>query len=209
MLKLLFFILIVRPFLILVTGIQIQGREHIPINQPCILAANHNSHLDTLILMSLYPLNQLSRIHPVAAADYFLKNKWVAWFSLKVLGIIPLERKGNTERSQLFTKIEVALKAGHSIIIFPEGSRGESAAIAPFKSGIAHLAKDFPQIPIIPIYMHGTGKVLPKGEKLLVPFGMDVIIGTPLYYTALMTKGDFMQQLEHSIRGLQQSLLST
>ncbi|WP_020559320.1 lysophospholipid acyltransferase family protein [Thiofilum flexile] len=207
MLKLLFFILIVRPFLLLVTGVHIQGRNNLSTTESSILVANHNSHLDTLILMSLYPLNQLSKVRPIAAADYFLKNKWLAWFSLTVLGIIPLKRQDNADRSQLFTDIKAALNQGHSVIIFPEGSRGEANTLAPFKSGIAHLAKDFPQTPVIPIYMHGTGKVLPKGEKLLVPFGIDVMIGKPLYYTAQTTKSDFMQHLEQSIRGLQQSLL--
>lgn len=209
MLKLLFFILIVRPFLILVTGVHIRGKDNLPLHRPCILAANHNSHLDTLILMSLYPLDKLKTIRPVAAADYFLKNKWMAWFSLKVLGIIPLDRVNTMDRCERLMGVESALKAGDSIILFPEGSRAENGEMAPFKSGIAHLAKDFPHIPVIPIYMHGTGKVLPKGEKLLVPFGMDVSIGKPIYYTDSSTKQDFMQQLEGSIRQLQQSLLST
>lgn len=209
MLKILFFALIVRPFLLFIAGINLIGQNHLPLDKPCILAANHNSHLDTLVLMNLYPFKKLKFIRPVAAADYFLKNKWIAWFSLKVLGIIPLDRTSTLDRCERLMGVENALKSGYSIILFPEGSRATNGEMAPFKSGIAYLARDFPHIPVIPIYMHGTGKVLPKGEKLLVPFGMEVNIGKPIYYTAESTKQTFMNELESSIRSLQKSLLST
>jgi 1-acyl-sn-glycerol-3-phosphate acyltransferase len=146
------------------------GREHLNSDNPYIIVANHNSHLDTLVLMSLFPLGQIHRIRPVAAADYFMKNRLIAWFSTQFIGIIPLSRKVERSQTNPLEPLRQALKAGDSIILFPEGSRGEAEQMSKFKSGVAHLAKMTPDTPVIPIYLGGAGKVLPKGEALLVPF---------------------------------------
>lgn len=176
MLKWLFFALIVRPTVLLIFGVHVRGREHLSHDKPCIIVANHNSHLDTLVLMSLFPLRKIHRIRPVAAADYFMKNRLIAWFSTHFIGIIPLSRKVERSHSHPLEPLRQALEAGDSIILFPEGSRGEAEQMSKFKSGVAHLAKMTPTVPVIPIYLGGAGKVLPKGEALLVPFIIDVHI---------------------------------
>lgn len=180
MLKWLFFALIVRPTVLLIFGVHVRGREHLPAEKPCILVANHNSHLDTLVLMSLFPLRKIHRIRPVAATDYFMKNRFIAWFSTQFIGIIPLSRKVERSHTHPLEGVKNALLHGYSVIIFPEGSRGEAEQMGKFKSGVAHLAKMVPHIPIVPIYLGGAGKVLPKGEALLVPFIIDVHIQEPM-----------------------------
>lgn len=178
--QVLFFLLIVRPFLALVLGVNLRHAERLPQRGPAILAANHNSHLDTLLLMSLFPQSQLHMLRPVAAADYFLSNPLVAWFSKNIIRILPLKRK--VERGDdLFAPLLDELDHGHILILFPEGSRGEPERMSQLKNGIAHLTSLRPDVPVIPVYLHGLGKVLPKGDWLPVPFFVDGFVGEPIY----------------------------
>lgn len=174
-------------------------RENLSTDKPSIIVANHNSHLDTLVLMSLFPLHKIHRIRPVAAADYFMKNCFIAWFSTSVIGIIPLSRKVETSHAHPLEPVHQALEAGESIILFPEGSRGEAEQMGKFKSGVAHLAKMAPSIPVLPIYLGGAGKVLPKGEALLVPFIIDVYINEPMMIGEEDTH-TFTERLEQVIK---------
>ncbi|MFN3750146.1 MAG: lysophospholipid acyltransferase family protein [Thiobacillus sp.] len=178
-LQALFFLLVVRPFLALVLGVNLRHAGRLPQTGPAILAANHNSHLDTLLLMSLYPLAKLSRVRPVAAADYFLKNRFIAWFALNLMHILPLSRRPKPGEKPL-AHIEAALSAGDILILFSEGSRGEPEKRSALKSGIAHLMEDAPTVPVVPIYLRGLGKVLPRGDWLPVPFFADGWVGEPL-----------------------------
>lgn len=189
-----FYYLLVVPLVHLILGINIRNREALPTSGPAIIAANHNSHLDALVVFALLK----GRVRPVAAAEYFLCNPLLAWFALKVLRIIPLERQGSKREG--FSAICSALDADEIVLLFPEGSRGEPEELGRFQSGIAHLARKYPQVPIVPLFMHGLGKALPRGELFLVPFFCDVYVGKPLYFE--QSKRHFLQRLEKSIKDL-------
>ncbi len=88
----------------------------------------------------------------------------------------PLKRRPSKEEGHPLLGVKKALEARDIVIIFPEGSRGNPEEMSSFKTGIAHLAKEFPTVPVIPVCIHGAGKALPKGEALFVPFVIDVDI---------------------------------
>jgi len=178
--KILFFALIVKPLALIVLGINLKGREKLPLKGPAIIAANHNSHLDALVLMSLYPLSSIHKIRPVAAADYFLSNRLLAWISLHCIDIVPFNRCGHVDKEQLFSGCHQALDNGDILILFPEGSRGSPEKISKIKKGLFYLAKERNDIQIIPVVIYGLGRALPRGEALFVPFNCDVIVGDPL-----------------------------
>ena len=200
----LFYILVVKPILLIILGVNIFNAKNLPQNQQFIMIANHNSHLDAVALTSLFPLHQLHRIHPVAAEDYFFSTPLLGWFSSTFLNIIPIPRANISKNNNPLTRMGEALEAGHSLIIFPEGSRGTPEEMAPFQTGITHLIQKFPEVPIVPVFLKGMGRSLPKGEFILVPFFCDVVIGAPLL--CIGHKKDILYALEQAVHQLQEEL---
>lgn len=174
--KIVFFAIFVKPLVFIVLGLNLKGRENLP-KSSAVIAPNHNSHLDTLVIMSLYPLSLIHKVRPIAAADYFMKNAFMSWFSINCLGIIPLDRSGQTSSDELFKQAYEALDAGDILILFPEGSRGKPEQLTRIKKGLFYFLKDKNSIPIVPVAMYGLGNALPKGEALFVPFTCQIIIG--------------------------------
>ncbi len=150
--------------------------------------------------MSLFPLKVIPYVQPVAAADYFLKNRWLKWFALDVIGIIPIERKVTAGQDVLAPVIE-ALDRKAILILFPEGSRGEPENMGKLKNGIGHILSERPEIPVIPVFFYGLGKSLPKGEVILIPFFIDAFIGEPLMW--LGNRKVFMAELSEKMTSLQ------
>ena len=134
--------LIVRPHAYFFFGIDAIGREKLPQKGPAIVAANHNSHVDTIILLCLFPSKLLSKLRPVAAADTFDKGGFSSWFSKNVIGIIPIKR-GHASRSE-------DVLAGCKDAL--QNRRGEARGILPASAGDTRLhprrrtlaAKGFP-----------------------------------------------------------------
>ncbi len=175
-----FTLCVAYPVVLIWLGVAVANRKNLPLKGPAIVVANHNSHLDILTLFTLFPLSTLTQVHPVAAADYFLRNRLMAWFALKVIGIIPVVRGGGQD-DPLKGCIE-ALEKSKIIILFPEGTRGEPEQFSEFKSGLWHLSQHLPDVPIIPVYMHGLGRAMGKGQRIPIPFFIDVHVDQPMYY---------------------------
>ena len=192
--------LIVRPFARIFIGIDVIGLDKLPKHGPAIIAANHNSHIDTLILLCLFPGRMLEKVRPVAAADHFLTSPLSTWFSTKLVGIIPVNRKGAARGEDVLAECKHALERAEILVIFPEGSRGEAEVMGQFKGGVARLAEAFPQAPVTPIFLQGAGRSLPRDSKLLVPFNCTAVVGD-----AVPWKDDrhaFMENLRTAIEEL-------
>lgn len=209
MYKKLFFQLIVKPIILLIAGISVKGKENIPNDQPYLIVANHNSHLDALVIMSMYDSKEIINISPVAASDYFFRNKYLKWIAVNLIGITPLNRvikKSSQTPSEQSNKhpldaIYNSIQAGKNLIIFPEGSRGKPEQLQKFKSGIVHIAKKYPDLAIVPVVLENTGKSLPKNEALFVPLIIKINIKAPFTFNMLNLDGNvFIEKLEQYFR---------
>ncbi len=200
LLRFLFFTLIVRPVVLIVLGLNVRHRERLPTDGPAILVANHNSHLDALVLMTLFPRRLLAKLRPVAAQDYFYRHRLLKWFALKIIGIIPLDRQVKRTGQHPLAPINASLEQNDIVILFPEGSRGDPEQLGEFKAGVAHLAQHHEDVPLFPIYMYGLGKALPRGESLLIPFFCDIFIGEPFHWTG--EKKSFLDELNVRVKQL-------
>lgn len=192
-------LLIVKPVAKLIIGVDIRGRRNLPTKGPAIIAANHNSHIDTLLLICLFPSGSLRHVRPVAAADHFMKTSLSSWFSQKIVGILPIERSPKKGRD-ILAGCREALERGEILLLFPEGTRGEAEKMGNFKAGIARLAEQFPDTPIVPVYLQGAGRVLPRGARIPVPFTCSAIIGTPFNWSG--NRAAFMDRLRSTIEEL-------
>jgi len=170
-------LLLVRPLASLFMGLNVTGRDRLPKTGPAIIVANHRSHADTIALLSLFDTSMIHRVRAVAASDYFSRDRLLNFIASRCLGTLALDRTARERGEDPLLPCLAALDRGEILIVFPQGTRGQDGVRLPFKKGIAHLAERRPQVPIIPVLLSGTEKVLPKGSVVPVPFRCDVNIG--------------------------------
>ena len=200
-LRLLLLVLIAKPLARILTGADVEGREHLPAKGPAIVVANHNSHVDTFLILTMFPAKALRHVRPAAAADYFLSNPVIGWFSRNIIGIVPVERKKVGRDVDVLAPAREALAHGDIVVIFPEGTRGDaSEQMAPLKSGVARLAAAFPEAPVVPVWIAGAGRVLPKGEGVPVPLNCSVHVGPPLHWRG--ERQAFMDEVRTALEAL-------
>ena len=193
-------LLVVRPLARLLFSLDVIGKEKLPTRGPAVVAANHNSHVDTLVLLCLFPSKLLPKLRPVAAADHFDKGGFGSWFSRNVIGIIPIKRGKASRHEDVLAGAKEALTRGEILVVFPEGSRGEPEEMTRFKTGVARLIEFCPEATVTPVYLQGAGRSLPKDAKLLVPFNTTAVIGDPLGWTG--SHHGFIEELRARIEAL-------
>lgn len=201
LLQQLFFALAIKPFMILFIGLRVSGREHLPSRTPFILFANHSSHLDTISLLSLFRIGQLRALRPVAASDYFERNRWVSLLTRTFFNTLTIARREITSGNHPVRRMREALAAGQGLIVFPEGTRGSGETLGAFRSGIAHLVEQSPEVPVVPVCLVNMGRSLPKGTIIPVPFFCEIRIGEPRLLNG--SRAEIRQRLEAALRDLQ------
>ena len=189
------------PLFLKLIGVRTAPKNYLKSSAQYIIVANHNSHIDTMALMSSIPFKDLKRTHPVAAATYFGKNSWLAVLSKLFVNTILIKRSEEGGESTALDVLDHYLSKGHSLIIFPEGSRGEPEKMQAFRKGIGVLLQRNPQVPYIPVYIQGTGKILPKGERLIVPYDAQLIFG-PARHTSFTQVNEIVDEIKLAILDL-------
>jgi len=199
--------IILKNFLRWIIGVQFNQEEKLSKLPPCIYVANHNSHLDTACFLALVPSDKFLVTHPIAAADYFSKYRFTEWLVKFLFNVVLIERKSSKGAEATLKPIDDVLKAGHSILFFPEGSRGNPEVMGQFKTGIGLLLKNNPGLPFVPVFMQGLGKAMPKGDPVLVPHESKIIVGEPVVIDSVATQSpaDIAQRVRDEILKLSAS----
>lgn len=180
--------LLMKNFLRIIFGVSYKNVNHFRDIKQFIIVANHNSHMDTVSVLSALPTTQLTKIHPVAAVDYFGRNKITAFLSQFFINTLLISRNKNEAKRNAIDDMDQILKNGESLLLFPEGSRGEAEVLQDFKHGVSILLKKNPKVPFIPIFLKGMGKALPKGDPFLIPMECQVRIGKPIIIENIANK---------------------
>lgn len=175
--------LLIRGWLKLFHRYEILGAEHLPIGSSFILVANHQSHLDAPCLVSAIPLRFLHRAFPAAAADYFFRGLPSSAFSSIVVNGLPFRRSAHGAASLTLCR-ELLRNPGNILIIFPEGTRSTTGELQTFRPGIGHLAAGT-DVKVLPCYLEGAYRALPKGTRLPRPAKLTLRIGPPRSYAHL------------------------
>jgi len=158
-----------------------------------IYFANHTSHIDTVAIWAALPIRLRSTTHPVAAKDYWGKGLR-RYFATKALRAVLIDRSRSDPNANPLAPLIETLQLGESLIIFPEGTRGSGAVPAPFKSGLYHLATQFPSVQLVPVYLENLHRSLPKGAVLPIPMTCTVRFGAPVALAAGETKEAFLER---------------
>ncbi len=207
LLRVLAHVLLLRPLLHLIFGLNVRGRENLPERGPFILAANHNSHLDILMLFASLPVTRLARTHAVAAKDYFAPHKVL--FLLVNYLFRPIWVDRQARGSDPVGEMSACLDAGENIVIFPEGTRGEAGQVGVFYSGVGQLMIRHREVPLLPVFLLGSERALPRKSAVPLPMWHQVNIGPPLVLTDATMQDDSAQVDDKMITvALRDSILS-
>ena len=170
--------LAIRPAVHAIASPTVDGRERLDaLEAPVIFAANHHSHVDTGLLLSVLPERFRRKAVVAAAADYFFDRRAKGTLHALAFGAVPVERTKVNRRSAEMTL--GLLADGWNLVIFPEGGRSPDGWAQEFRGGAAYLAVRSGR-PVVPVYLEGTRHVWPKGQRLPRPHKVGVTFGTPI-----------------------------
>lgn len=166
---------------------------------PVIFVANHHSHFDTPLLLTSIPRPWRHELVVAAAADYFFDTHLKAALAGWAYGAVPMERKKVSRTSA--DRAASLLDAGWSLLVFPEGGRSPDGWGQPHKGGAAYLATKL-SLPVVPIHIDGTGRVLPKGSRMPRPERVTINFGDPLVPGEGVDARSFVSVLEGAVEHL-------
>jgi 1-acyl-sn-glycerol-3-phosphate acyltransferase len=185
----------------LVTGAQGHWQGCPPKAEQRIYFANHQSHLDWVLIFAALPHDLRATTRPIAARDYWTGSRFKHWLTREVFNAVYVDRQRTDDQDPLEPLIE-ALAAGDSLVIFPEGTRSAKAEPQPFKSGLDHLAERFPAVPLVPVWIDNVQRVMPKGEVVPVPILCTATFGAPLQLAEGEDKKAFLARARDAVVAL-------
>jgi 1-acyl-sn-glycerol-3-phosphate acyltransferase len=175
-----------------------------------IFFANHSSHLDFILIWSSLPRRVRERTRPVARRDYWERSRFRRYYVRKVFNAVLIDRawpdpgEGGVDRNgrEPIEQMLEGLGDEHSLILFPEGTRGSGESIGQFRSGLYYLGRARPDVELVPVRIQGAHKVLPKGRIVPTPQQSVLTFGLPMRLEEGETKAAFIERARAALRTL-------
>lgn len=167
--------------------------------------ANHTSHMDAIIIWASLPQEIRVLTRPVAAKDYWMAGPIRRFMANRLFNAILIDRTNIKAHQSPVDYMIREIGHEHSLIVFPEGGRGDGREIGEFKSGLYYLAKKRPDLELIPVHLDNMNRILPRGEVLPVPLLTCITFGPPLWLEAGEPKTDFLARAREAVRRLKET----
>jgi len=169
---------LIGPPLKLATRMRVEGRENVPPTGPLIVASNHLSFIDSIVI----PLASRRQVHFLGKAEYFqgkgLRGAWVRWFH-STAGTIPVDRSDPRAALRSLELGEEVLRRGEAFGVYPEGTRSPDGRLHRGRTGVARMALNSGAM-LLPCAVIGTERVQPPGSNALRPAKVTVRFGRPV-----------------------------
>jgi len=178
--------------------LEVIGSENIAPDQPYVFIANHLSYLDIPVLFAAVPHN----LHFVAKKEV-KKMPFIGWYMMAT-GMIFVDRSDRSKAKASMMKAAKLVHKGKDVLMFPEGTRSRNGKLQSFKKGAFILAQNA-KVPVIPIALCGTDKVLKTDQFLLSPGKISVHIGQPIKGEELDST-DFTEKARKEVQSLHDRL---
>jgi 1-acyl-sn-glycerol-3-phosphate acyltransferase len=195
-----------------ITGVQVQWAGCEPDEKQRIYFANHTSHLDFVVLWSALPSDLRVHTRPVAAQDYWESSAVRRYMVSNVFNAVMVQRgvmaqtkspeEARYAGQSVIEQMAEALGDQYSLILFPEGTRGNGEKVGPFRAGLYHLALRRPDVELVPAYLENMNRILPKGEVLPVPMLSLLTFGKPLQVEPGEEKETFLERAREAVSSL-------
>lgn len=150
--------------------------EKLPENEKFIVACNHASNLDPLIVGCFFP----RMLRYLAKEELF--TGWFLGTCIRALGAVPVSRTTNASAAGALKGFMKLYQEGSDVLIFPEGGRTLDGKLQPLEAGVALIAAH-EHAPILPVFIHGSFKAMPPGSAFVKPTKLRVTFGKPLRFS--------------------------
>ena len=192
-----------------ITGVQVLWAGCEPDERQRIYFANHTSHLDFVVLWSALPSEIRVNARPIAARDYWEETSLRRYLAESVFKAVLVERgavpkskshdEGKFVGRSMIEDLAAALGEHNSLILFPEGTRGNGEKIGEFRGGLYHLGLRRPDVELVPAYLENMNRILPKGEYLPVPMLSLLTFGKPIQVEPDENKDAFLERAREAV----------
>ncbi len=184
------------------TSLRVYGAHRLHASAPAarIFYANHTSHADILLLLAALPPAIRESARPVAAADYWGVDTLRRFLATDVFRSLVVSRLDVSRDAHPMDGMRRALHAGQSIILFPEGTRGDGAHLRPFRGGIYHLLQAVPCVEVVPVWIQNAHRALPRGGWLPRPWPCAVAFGRPACVSVDSPKAELLAALSFALQ---------